>query len=94
MASRSPSPYPPETSSIFIVGASVFGLSAALHLSRAGYKHITVFDRSATLPSPYAASHDLNKIVRAEYGAGYGTDEGEDDFYTDLALVSLMPHLP
>jgi len=71
--------------SIFIVGASVFGLSTALHLAKAGYENITVFDRSSTLPSPFAASHDLNKIVRAEYGA----DHAEDDFYTDLALQAI-----
>ncbi|KIW16107.1 hypothetical protein PV08_06158 [Exophiala spinifera] len=74
-------PASPETS-IYIVGGSVFGLSAALHLSHAGYKNITVFDRAASLPSPYAASNDLNKIIRAEYGVGHA----EDDFYTELAL--------
>ncbi|EHY59856.1 hypothetical protein HRR83_008393 [Exophiala dermatitidis] len=74
-------PATPETS-IYIVGGSVFGLSTALHLSAAGYKDITVFDRAAPLPSPFAASNDLNKIIRAEYGVGHA----EDDFYTDLAL--------
>lgn len=77
----SPRPAAPETS-IYIVGGSVFGLSTALHLSHAGYKNITVFDRAATLPSPYSASNDLNKIIRAEYGIGHA----EDDFYTELAL--------
>lgn len=75
----------PQDTSVFIVGASVFGLSTALHLAKAGYKDITVFDRSTTLPSPYAASHDLNKIIRAEYGA----DHASDDFYTDLALSAI-----
>lgn len=74
----------PLGTSIFIVGASVFGLSSAYHLALAGYKDITVFDRTNSLPSPYAASNDLNKIIRAEYGVGHGTD----DFYTELALVS------
>ncbi|ETN36917.1 uncharacterized protein HMPREF1541_07904 [Cyphellophora europaea CBS 101466] len=82
--SAPPNPYPPTTS-IFILGASVFGLSSAHHLCLAGYTNITVLDRSATLPSPHAASHDLNKIVRAEYGAGHATD----DFYTDLALQAI-----
>jgi len=76
--------YPKDTS-VFIVGASVFGLSTALHLAQAGYENITVFDRSTTLPSPFAASHDLNKIIRAEYGA----DHASDDFYTDLALSAI-----
>lgn len=74
----------PLHSSIFIVGASVFGLSSAYHLALAGYKDITVFDRADNLPGPHAASHDLNKIIRAEYGAGHGAH----DFYTWLALVS------
>lgn len=75
--------YPPESTSVFIVGASVFGLSSALHLAQAGYRHITVFDQASQIPSPFAASNDLNKIIRAEYGSGHG----EDDFYTGLALV-------
>lgn len=74
----------PLETSIFIVGASVFGLSSAYHLALSGYKNITVFDRADSIPSPYAASNDLNKIIRAEYGVGHGTD----DFYTELALVS------
>jgi len=74
----------PLHSSIFIVGASVFGLSSAYHLALAGYKDITVFDRADSLPGPHAVSHDLNKIIRAEYGVGHGAD----DFYTWLALVS------
>ena len=75
----------PLDTSIFIVGASVFGLSSAYHLAAAGYRNITVFDRAGSIPSPHAASHDLNKIIRAEYGVGHG----KDDFYTELALVSL-----
>lgn len=82
MSTREPYPL---TTSIHIIGSSVFGLSSALHLARAGYTNITVFDRSPTLPSPYAASHDLNKIIRAEYGA----DHAEDDFYTELALEAI-----
>lgn len=81
--------YPLETS-IFIVGGSVFGLSSAYHLALAGYKNITVFDRTESLPSPHAASHDLNKIIRAEYGVGHATD----DFYTELALVSCLLFSP
>lgn len=30
---------------IVIVGAGIFGLSTALHLSRRGYKSVTVFDK-------------------------------------------------
>ena len=80
--------YPPETS-VFIVGASAFGLSTALHLAKEGY-NITVFDRADRLPSPFAAATDLNKIVRAEYGAGHA----DDDFYTELALVRTVSCSP
>ncbi|KAL5316008.1 hypothetical protein ACEPPN_016882 [Leptodophora sp. 'Broadleaf-Isolate-01'] len=66
-----------KESSILIVGAGVFGLSTALHLAQDGFTNIKVLDR-ATIPSPYSAGNDLNKIVRAEY---------EDPFYTELALV-------
>ena len=77
--------YPSNKTSVFIVGASVFGLSSALHLARAGYNNITVFDRGESIPSPFAAGNDLNKIIRAEYG----TEHCEDDFYTVLSLVGI-----
>ena len=69
-----------KDSPISILGAGAFGLSTALHLQRAGYSNITVFDRASQLPSPYSAGYDLNKIVRAEY---------ENEFYTDLALEAI-----
>jgi sarcosine oxidase/L-pipecolate oxidase len=68
---------------ILIVGAGVFGLSTALHLAQDGYKNITVIDRES-VPSPFSAGNDLNKIVRAEY---------VDPFYTELALVHTALHL-
>lgn len=66
---------------IFILGGGAWGLSTALHLSRAGHTNITVFERAETIPSPYSAAYDLNKIVRPEY---------EDSFYTGLALVRAL----
>ena len=68
-----------KSDSIVIVGAGAFGLSTALHLSQAGYNDITVLEKDSEHPSQWSAANDLNKIVRAEY---------EDDFYTDLTLVS------
>ncbi|KAG9854958.1 oxygen oxidoreductase, partial [Aureobasidium melanogenum] len=65
---------------ILILGGGAWGLSTALHLSRAGHTNITVFERAETIPSPYSAAYDLNKIVRPEY---------EDSFYTDLALEAI-----
>ncbi|KHN95241.1 FAD dependent oxidoreductase [Metarhizium album ARSEF 1941] len=63
---------------VVIVAAGAFGLSAALHLTRAGYTDVTVLDKAEAVPPPrYSAANDLNKFVMAEY---------EDGFYRDLAL--------
>ncbi|WWC61545.1 uncharacterized protein I303_104129 [Kwoniella dejecticola CBS 10117] len=71
--------------SIAIVGAGVFGLSTALHLSKRGYKDVTVFDyqpyhKNAYNPSDGcdSASADVNKVYRCSYG-----NETE---YQDLAF--------
>ncbi|CZT15890.1 related to FAD-dependent oxidoreductase [Ramularia collo-cygni] len=69
-----------KDSPIAIAGSGAWGLSTALHLLNAGYTNITVFDRAETIPSPYSAANDLNKIVRPEY---------EDPFYTNLALQAI-----
>lgn len=60
--------------SIVIVGSGVFGLSAAYHLSKAGYTTVTVIDKgdyNNNLFNPLlgatAASTDFNKLVRASY---------------------------
>ncbi|KAI0894722.1 FAD dependent oxidoreductase [Annulohypoxylon nitens] len=64
-----------KESPIIIVGAGVFGLSSALHLSQAGYKNITVFDKQPYADNAYsttdgadAASADFNKVMRMSYG--------------------------
>lgn len=36
---------PSKNDPIVIVGAGIFGLSTALHLTRRGYQDVTVFDR-------------------------------------------------
>lgn len=66
---------------IAIVGGGAFGLSTALELSTKGYTNITVLERDEEIPSRWSAANDLNKIMRAEY---------EDDFYTNLAVVSFL----
>lgn len=71
----------PLSSPVVIVGAGAFGLSTALHLSRAGYTDITVLDKDGSVPPQYSAANDLNKIIRAEY---------EDSFYRDLTLVGAI----
>ena len=66
--------------SYLLVGAGCFGASTALHLKRAyPAAKVTLIDRTP-FPCQTAASHDLNKIVRAEY---------EDPFYSKLALEAL-----
>lgn len=62
-----------------IVGAGTFGLSAALALRAHGWQ-VTVLD-PGPVPHPRAASTDLSKAVRADYG--------RDDFYLDWMLEAL-----
>lgn len=67
-----------QDANILLLGGGTFGLSTAYHLAKAGYRYITVLEKSAVVPPELSAANDLNKIIRAEY---------EDPFYTDLALV-------
>jgi len=53
--------------SILIVGAGVFGLSSALELSRRGHS-VTLID-PGPIPHPKAASTDISKAVRMDYGS-------------------------
>ncbi|MGH9141208.1 MAG: FAD-dependent oxidoreductase [Vicinamibacterales bacterium] len=65
--------------SIVIVGAGVFGLAAAWELSGRGWQ-VAVTD-PGTLPRPAAASTDISKVVRADYGP--------DELYTAMAEAAL-----
>jgi sarcosine oxidase / L-pipecolate oxidase len=66
--------------SYLIVGAGIFGTSTALHLQQTKPGAIiTLLDRTP-FPNPSSASHDLNKIVRADYA---------DIFYMRLALEAV-----
>lgn len=51
---------------IGIIGGGVFGLSSALALRARGHA-VTVYD-PGPLPHPLAASHDISKAVRLDYG--------------------------
>lgn len=59
---------------IAILGAGIFGVTAALELRRRG--HAVVLYDVGPLPHPDAASTDISKAVRMDYGA--------DAFYTAL----------
>lgn len=67
------------TQSIVIVGAGVFGLTAALELRARGWG-VTVLD-PGPVPTPTAASTDISKVVRMDYGA--------DELWTELGRKSL-----
>ncbi|HZM00878.1 MAG TPA: FAD-dependent oxidoreductase, partial [Planctomycetota bacterium] len=54
-------------SRIVVLGAGVFGVTAALALHRRGHS-VTLVD-PGPLPRPEAASTDVSKIVRLDYGA-------------------------
>lgn len=52
--------------SILILGGGCFGLTAALELNSRGWR-VRLVDRGC-LPAPDAASTDINKLVRIDYG--------------------------
>ncbi len=53
--------------SIIVVGAGIFGVTAALELHRRGHA-VSLFD-PGPLPHPNAASTDISKAIRMDYGA-------------------------
>ena len=60
---------------ILIGGAGIFGITSALELRRRGYS-VTLLDQGP-VPHPLAASKDISKVVRMEYG--------EDELYMEMA---------
>ena len=68
-----------NTLDFLIVGAGIFGLPAALELARRDY-NVGVLN-PGKIPHPLAASTDISKVARVEYG--------KDEEYTDMALDSL-----
>lgn len=63
-----------QDSSILVIGAGTWGCSTALHLSRRGYKNVTVLD-PYPVPSPISAGDDVNKILEFGSFAGGESDE-------------------
>src|SRR6266478_1997237 len=53
--------------SILAIGAGVFGLSSAVELARRGHS-VTLMD-PGPIPHPRAASTDISKAVRMDYGS-------------------------
>ena len=68
-----------KATNILVVGAGVFGASAALELRLRGHA-VTLVD-PGPLPHPDASSTDVSKIVRADYGG--------DTFYSRFARACL-----
>ncbi len=68
-----------NTTEILVVGAGVFGVSAALELRLRGHT-VTLMD-PGPLPHPDASSTDVSKIVRADYGG--------DAFYARFARACI-----
>ena len=64
---------------ILVAGAGVFGVTAAIELRKRGHA-VRLLD-PGPLPHPLAASTDISKVVRLEYGA--------DEVYTALAENSI-----
>lgn len=62
-----------------VLGAGVFGLEASLALAARGFA-VTLVDEGP-VPHPLAASTDVSKAVRMDYG--------DDDAYADAMLVCL-----
>jgi glycine/D-amino acid oxidase-like deaminating enzyme len=50
----------------FVVGAGIFGVTGALELRRRGWD-VELVDQGP-IPAPLAESHDVSKVVRADYG--------------------------
>jgi glycine/D-amino acid oxidase-like deaminating enzyme len=52
---------------VIVIGAGIFGTTAAIELQRRGYR--TMLTDPGPLPHPLAASTDISKVIRMEYGA-------------------------
>lgn len=66
---------------IIIVGAGAFGCTTALELLNRGSYTVHMFERSDQVPAPDAASTDLQKCIRCDYGP--------NEQYTRMALESI-----
>jgi glycine/D-amino acid oxidase-like deaminating enzyme len=67
-------------STALILGGGIFGLTSALELRARGWQ-VTLLD-AGSVPHPDAASTDINKVVRMDYGS--------DEQYTAMGEVSVQ----
>lgn len=67
------------TYDFLIAGAGVFGMTTAVELARKNYKVAVI--NPDVIPNPLAASTDISKAVRVEYG--------KDTEYMEMALASI-----
>jgi glycine/D-amino acid oxidase-like deaminating enzyme len=67
-------------SAALILGGGAFGLASALELRSRGWS-VTLFD-AGRIPHPDAASTDISKVVRMDYGG--------DALYTAMGVLSLQ----
>lgn len=65
--------------SVVVIGAGVFGLTAALELRARGWR-VSMLD-PGPVPRPAAASTDISKVIRIDYGA--------DELYTAMGEAAL-----
>lgn len=69
----------PNTSHILIVGGGTFGINTALELRSRG--HAVTLLEPGPVPHPDAASTDISKVIRMDYG--------RDEFYMEMMEESL-----
>jgi glycine/D-amino acid oxidase-like deaminating enzyme len=55
-----------NTSDVLIIGGGIYGITAAIELNRRGHR-VALID-AGPIPHPLAASTDVSKVVRMEYG--------------------------
>ena len=76
---REPSDPKPTGRSAIVVGGGIFGVTAARELHRRGWQ-VRLLDPSP-VPRTLAASTDISKVVRPDYGA--------DEIYVEMADAAL-----
>lgn len=67
------------TTALVVIGAGIFGVTAAIELQKRGYA--TTLVDPGPIPHPLAASTDISKVIRMEYG--------NDEQYMEMMEASL-----